>query len=73
MYTISIRTLARLAVVATGAAAGPWDAASSSGTTGALYFLEGDRMLEVHCRTSSTDAGGAVRLAKIAIGRMVAR
>lgn len=55
------------------AAAGPWTDASSSGTTGALYFLNGDRMLEVHYRTSSTDTDGAVRLAKIAMGRMVAR
>jgi hypothetical protein len=54
-------------------AAGPWDAASSSGTTGALYFLNGDRMLEVQYRTSSTDVDGAARLAKIAMGRMVAR
>ena len=57
----------------TGAPAGPWDEAASSSTTGALYFLEGDRMLEVHYRTSSTDYDGAVRLARIAMGRMAAR
>ena len=55
------------------AAAGPWSDASSSGTTGALYFLDADRMLEVHYRTSSTGRDGAVRLAKIAMRRMVAR
>lgn len=54
-------------------AADPWTDASSSRTTGALYFLNADRMLEVHYRTSSTDSDGAVRLAKIAMGRMVAR
>jgi hypothetical protein len=57
----------------TSAPAGPWDEAASSSTTGALYFLKGDRMLEVHYRTSSTDYDGAVRLAKIAMGRLVAR
>jgi hypothetical protein len=49
---------------------GPWDAAQASGATGALLFLKGDRLLEVHYLTSSTDRGGAVRLAAQAIQRM---
>ncbi len=38
--------------------------------TGLLYFLKGDRMLELGYRTSSTDATGAVRLARAAVGRL---
>jgi len=49
---------------------GPWDEAQVSGTTGALLFLKGDRLLEVHYKTSSTDMRGAVKLAAQAIGRM---
>ena len=49
---------------------GPWDEASANGTTGDLYFLKGDRMLEVTYLTSSTDAAGAVRLATLALERL---
>ena len=46
---------------------GPWDEAAGNGTTGDLYFLKGDRMLEVGYLTSSTGPAGAVRLARIAV------
>ena len=49
---------------------GPWDEAAANGTTGELYFLKGDRMLELGYLTSSTDAAGAVRLARVAMGRL---
>ena len=49
---------------------GPWDEAAGSGTTGDLYFLKGDRMLELGYLTSSTGPDGAVRLARIAVGRL---
>ena len=49
---------------------GPWDEAAGSGTTGDLYFLKGDRMLEVGYLTSSTGPDGAVRLARIAVERL---
>jgi hypothetical protein len=49
---------------------GPWDEASANGTTGDLYFLKGDRMLELSYLTSSTDAAGAVRLATLALERL---
>jgi hypothetical protein len=48
---------------------GPWDQATA-GTTGALYFLKGDRMLEIVYKTSSTDVHGAARLAAAAIARL---
>ena len=46
---------------------GSWDASSASSVTGKLYFLKGDRMLEVDFVTSSTDLAGATRLAGIAM------
>ena len=46
---------------------GAWDAASASSVTGKLYFLKGDRMLEVDYVTSSTDLAGAMRLAGVAM------
>lgn len=48
---------------------GPWDSAQV-GLTGELQFLKGDRLLAVHYLTSSTDRGGAVKLAAQAIQRM---
>ena len=41
-----------------------------NGTTGELYFLEGDRMLAMDHLTSSTDAAGALRLAHLAVERL---
>lgn len=49
---------------------GPWDEAYVSGATGALLLLKGDRLLEVHYKTSSTDIRGAVRLAAQAIRQL---
>jgi hypothetical protein len=49
---------------------GPWDEAAGNGTTGDLYFLKGDRMLELSYLTSATGADGAVRLARIAVERL---
>ncbi|HKT60148.1 MAG TPA: hypothetical protein VJQ46_08865, partial [Gemmatimonadales bacterium] len=49
---------------------GPWDDAAGDPATGALYFLKGDRALEVHYLVSGTDMNGAVRLASIAVGRL---
>jgi len=48
---------------------GPWDSAQV-GMEGELLFLKGDRLLEVHYLTSSTDRRGAVKLAAQAIQRM---
>lgn len=48
---------------------GPWDQAGS-GISGELYFLKGDRMLEILYRTSAIDAASAVRLAAIAMQRL---
>ena len=48
---------------------GPWDGAQV-GIEGQLVFLKGDRLLEVHYLTSSTDRRGAVKLAAQAIERM---
>jgi hypothetical protein len=50
--------------------AGPWEEAGASSLTGALYFLKGDRYLEVGYLSSTTDMNGAVRLASIALGRL---
>ncbi len=50
---------------------GTWEQAHVSGITGALLFLKGDRLLEVHYKTSSTDMRGAVKLAAQAMQRMV--
>jgi hypothetical protein len=49
---------------------GPWEEAAANGTTGQLYFLKGDRMLEVGYVTSSTDRAGAVRLARSAVEKL---
>jgi hypothetical protein len=49
---------------------GPWEEAGANSTTGELYFLKGDRFLEVGYLTASTDMNGAVRLASIALGRL---
>jgi len=48
---------------------GPWDSAQV-GVEGQLLFLKGDRLLAVHYLTSSTDRGGAIKLAAQAIKRM---
>jgi hypothetical protein len=49
---------------------GPWEQAGANSATGELYFLNGDRFLEVGYLVSSTDMSGAVRLARIAMGRL---
>jgi hypothetical protein len=49
---------------------GDWEEAGSDRTTGQLYFLKGERLLEIGYLLSSTDADGAVRLARIAMGRL---
>jgi hypothetical protein len=49
---------------------GPWEEAGANPATGELYFLKGDRFLEVGYLTSTTDMNGAVRLASIALGRL---
>ena len=49
---------------------GPWDDAYVNGATGALLLLKGDRLLEVHYITSSTDIRGAVQLAAKAIQQL---
>lgn len=48
---------------------GPWDQTALS-MDGTLYFLKGDRMLEMRYRTSSTDLTGALRLAAAALPRL---
>lgn len=47
---------------------GPWD--DVAGSNGALLFLKGDRLIEISFAMSSTDAAGAVQLARAALGRM---
>jgi hypothetical protein len=47
---------------------GPWD--DVAGATGALLFLEGDRLIEITYAMSSTDADGAVQLARAALARL---
>jgi hypothetical protein len=49
---------------------GPWEEAGANSTTGELYFLKGDRFLEIGYLASTTDMNGAVRLARIALGRL---
>ena len=49
---------------------GPWEEAAANGTTGQLYFLKQDRMLEITFVTSSTDRAGAVRLARAAMEKL---
>ena len=48
---------------------GPWDAAQVS-MTGALVFLKGDKLLEVHYRTSRATRGDAIKLAAAAMQRL---
>jgi hypothetical protein len=49
---------------------GDWEEAGSDPTTGQLYFLKGERVLELGYLLSSTDADGAVQLARIVMGRL---
>ena len=49
--------------------AGAWDD-RTTGIAGRLYFLKGDRMLEMQYRTSALDESAALRLATIAMGRL---
>jgi hypothetical protein len=49
---------------------GDWDEVGTDRTTGELYFLMGDRLLALDYLASSTDADGAIRLAKIATERL---
>lgn len=48
---------------------GPWDR-SASDPSGTLLLLKRDALLELRYRTSSTDLAGAVKLARVALGRM---
>jgi hypothetical protein len=50
---------------------GPWDEAAI-GLDGQLAVLKGDRLLQIGYLTSSTDAAGAVRLARVAVERLTA-
>jgi len=50
---------------------GPWDQAAMS-LDGRLMLLKGDRALEIAYRGSSTDESGALKLARIAVPRLVA-
>lgn len=54
----------------TTAGGGSWEDALSSAMTGNLYFLKGDRMLQMVYLTSSTDVAGAGRLARTAVARL---
>lgn len=49
---------------------GPWEDAAGDPATGQLYFLKGDRLIELGYLVSSTDFDGAVRLARIVVGRL---
>jgi hypothetical protein len=49
---------------------GPWEDAAGDPATGQLYFLKGDRLIELGYFVSSTGFDGAVRLARIAVGRL---
>jgi hypothetical protein len=49
---------------------GPWEDAAGDPGTGQLYFLKGDRLIELGYLGSSTDFDGAVRLARIVVGRL---
>ena len=48
-----------------------WEAGADAGT-GELYFLAGERLLKVDYLASSTDANGAVHLARLAMRRLTA-
>jgi hypothetical protein len=49
-----------------------WEEVGADATTGELYFLQGERLLKVGYLGSSTDANGAVHLARLAMRRLVA-
>ena len=49
---------------------GPWEDAAANGSTGQMFFLKNDRMLEIMFVTSSTDRVGAVRLARAAMEKL---
>jgi hypothetical protein len=51
-------------------AEGAWEESASNSVTGQLYFLKGQRMLEVSYLTSSTDLAGALRLAGEAMKKL---
>jgi hypothetical protein len=51
------------------ATTGSWDR-RANGVGGTLYYLKGDKMLELKYRTSSTDEKGANRLANAAFSRL---
>jgi hypothetical protein len=78
MTVEAIRSVGRIvAVVAPGlndvgadTLDGDWEEAGGDPTTGQLYFLKGERLIELGYLLSSTDADGAVRLARIAMGRL---
>jgi hypothetical protein len=48
---------------------GPWDEAAE-GSTGGVFFLKGENMLEISYRMSATDLAGAAQLASKAIDRL---
>jgi hypothetical protein len=48
---------------------GPWEQTSAAGS-GALLFLKGDQLLEVHYRTSRATRADAIKLAAIAMPRL---
>ncbi len=54
---------------ATTSVAGPWDE-TTTGVAGTRYFLKGDRMLQLQHRGSKLDDVGAVKFARIAVGRL---
>ena len=69
-----VRAVARLTRLASGERAttsptGPWDD-RATGVAGTQYFRKGDRMLELQHRASNADGAAAMRLARIALGRM---
>lgn len=49
-----------------------WEEVGGDAMTGELYFLHGERLLKVNYLASSTDANGAVRLARLAMRRLTA-
>ena len=49
-----------------------WEEVGADAMTGELYFLQGERLLKVGYLASSTDANGAVKLARLAMRRLSA-
>jgi hypothetical protein len=49
-----------------------WEEVGTDATTGELYFLQGERLLKVGYLASSSDANGAVKLARLAMRRLTA-